>query len=152
MSWDHVCSPLKGENKENMTVTEESCPPEPSGGNGCWSMSSGAPWPAGLETLLRLWHAEQPTPCAGFCQQAPPGVQHCVSAGETQAAQRDLLCHLWRAREAMLLSPGCHCMPSQQNMSSRATQGPHQVNGVEDLHLSNGRTPWVCQVAVVIVY
>lgn len=29
---------------------------------------------------------------------------------------------------------------------------PHQVHGVEDLHLSDGGAAWVCQVAVVVVY
>lgn len=31
-------------------------------------------------------------------------------------------------------------------------KGPHQVHGVEDLHLSDGGAAWVRQVAIVVVY
>lgn len=34
----------------------------------------------------------------------------------------------------------------------QAQKEPHQINGVEDLYLSDGCTPWICQVAIVVVY
>lgn len=95
-----------------------------------------------METLLRLQQARQLTLLAGFCQQAHSGAQYCVSALPPKES----------TRESHAAGPSMHCMLSQWKTSDRVSRGPHQVNGVEDLHLSNGRTPWIRQVAVVIVY
>lgn len=35
--------------------------------------------------------------------------------------------------------------------SSPRTKDPHQVDGVEDLHLPDGRAAWIRQVTVVVV-